>query len=128
MPGSSSWMPYAPQGVKGFDDDLYTWMFGAIGCSDIGGTYLQTTRRHIPEHSYLHNHDRDSHQYHSSAIALKVGKSMEFLRENKTSHTDVCFAKRLEIPRRWKDNLEVCHPRCVCANWKGCVVKHNYVN
>jgi len=20
MPGSSSWMPYAPQGVKGFDD------------------------------------------------------------------------------------------------------------
>ena len=21
MPESSSWMPYAPQGVKGFDDD-----------------------------------------------------------------------------------------------------------
>jgi hypothetical protein len=21
MPGSSLWMPYAPQGVKGFDDD-----------------------------------------------------------------------------------------------------------
>jgi len=21
MPGSSSWMSYAPQGVKGFDDD-----------------------------------------------------------------------------------------------------------
>ena len=21
MPGSPSWMPYAPQGVKGFDDD-----------------------------------------------------------------------------------------------------------
>jgi hypothetical protein len=21
MPGSSSWMQYAPQGVKGFDDD-----------------------------------------------------------------------------------------------------------
>ena len=21
MPGSSSWMPYAPQGVKGFEDD-----------------------------------------------------------------------------------------------------------
>jgi len=21
VPGSSSWMPYAPQGVKGFDDD-----------------------------------------------------------------------------------------------------------
>jgi len=21
MPGSSSWMPYAQQGVKGFDDD-----------------------------------------------------------------------------------------------------------
>jgi len=21
MPGSSSWMPYAPQGVKGFDND-----------------------------------------------------------------------------------------------------------
>ena len=33
-------------------------------------------------------------------------------------------------------NLEVCHPRCVCVcvcvcvceNWKGYVVKHNYVN
>jgi len=24
--------------------------------------------------------------------------------------------------------LEVCHPRCVCENWKGYVVKHNYVN
>jgi len=21
MPGDSSWLPYAPQGVKGFDDD-----------------------------------------------------------------------------------------------------------
>jgi len=24
-------------------------------------------------------------------------------------------------------HLEVCHPRCVCENWKGYVVKHNYV-
>ena len=24
--------------------------------------------------------------------------------------------------------LEVCHPRCVCENWKEYVVKHNYVN
>ena len=24
--------------------------------------------------------------------------------------------------------LEVCHPRCVCENRKGCVVKHSYVN
>ena len=24
--------------------------------------------------------------------------------------------------------LEVCHPRCVFENWKGYVVKHNYVN
>jgi len=23
---------------------------------------------------------------------------------------------------------EVCHPLCVCENWKGYVVKHNYVN
>jgi len=23
---------------------------------------------------------------------------------------------------------EVCHPRCVCENWKGYVVKHNCVN
>jgi len=83
MPGSSSWMPYAPQGVKEFDDDLYSWMFRVGGCSEVGGTYLQITRRHIPEHNYLHKHDHDSHQYHSSAIALKVGKSMEFLRENK---------------------------------------------
>jgi len=27
-----------------------------------------------------------------------------------------------------QSNLEVCHPRCVCDNWKGYVVKHNYVN
>ena len=29
MPGSSSWMPYAPQGVKEFDDDvkkLFAWV------------------------------------------------------------------------------------------------------
>jgi len=24
-------------------------------------------------------------------------------------------------------HLEVCHRRCVCENWKGYVVKHNYV-
>ena len=24
--------------------------------------------------------------------------------------------------------LEVCHPRCVCENWKGYVVKHNSGN
>jgi len=24
LPGSSSWMPYAPQGVKGSDDDEWT--------------------------------------------------------------------------------------------------------
>jgi len=24
--------------------------------------------------------------------------------------------------------LEVCHPRCVCRNWKGYIVRHNYVN
>ena len=24
--------------------------------------------------------------------------------------------------------LEVCHPRCVCENWKGYVAKHNSVN
>jgi len=24
--------------------------------------------------------------------------------------------------------LEVCHPSCVCENWKGYAVKHNYVN
>jgi len=23
---------------------------------------------------------------------------------------------------------EVCHSRCACENWKGYVVKHNYVN
>jgi len=25
-------------------------------------------------------------------------------------------------------NLEVCHLHCVCENWKGYVVKQNYVN
>jgi len=24
--------------------------------------------------------------------------------------------------------LEVCHPRCLCENWKGYAVKHNCVN
>jgi len=85
---------------------LYSWLFRALGFSDIGGSCLQTTRRHIPEHSYLYNHNHDSLQYHRSAIALKVGKSVEFLCENKTSHTDFCFAKLLEIPRRWKDNIK----------------------
>jgi hypothetical protein len=29
MPGSSSWLPYAPQGVKGLDDDdLNLYIFG----------------------------------------------------------------------------------------------------
>ena len=27
-----------------------------------------------------------------------------------------------------RSKLEVCHPRCVCENWKGFVVKHNDVN
>jgi len=85
---------------------LFSWMFRAVGFSDIGGTNLQTTPRHIPEHSYLHNHNHDRLQYHRSAIALKVGKSMEFRCENKISHTDFCFAKPLEIPRRWKDNIK----------------------
>ena len=29
MPGSYSWMPYAPQGVKGFDDD--DWCINKTG-------------------------------------------------------------------------------------------------
>ena len=28
MPGGSSWMPYAPQGVKGLDDEQYLVMSG----------------------------------------------------------------------------------------------------
>jgi len=81
-------------------------MFSVVGFYDIGGTYLQTTRRHIPEHSYLHNHNHERLQYHRSAIVLKVGNSMEFRCENKISHRDFCFAKPLEIPRRWKDNIK----------------------
>ena len=38
---------------------------------------------------------------------------MKYLLSNYTKHTWV---------------LEVCHPRCVCENWKGYVVKHNCVN
>jgi len=30
MPGSSSWMPYAPQGVKGFDDNIKTIYYFAV--------------------------------------------------------------------------------------------------
>ena len=32
MPGSSSWMPYAPQGVKGLDDGVLfiTYMFRSL--------------------------------------------------------------------------------------------------
>ena len=36
-----------------------------------------------------------------------------------------CYYSLWEIK---KDSLEVCHPRCVCENWKRYVVKHNYVN
>jgi len=35
---------------------------------------------------------------------------------------------RFERPEDGDSTLEVCHPRCVCENWKECVVKHNYVN
>ena len=31
MPGSSSWMPYAPQGLKGFDDD--DWSRNIVPCN-----------------------------------------------------------------------------------------------
>jgi len=39
MPGSSSWMPYAPQGVKGFgdDDDI---------CNHIVPVHVVTLRLH----------------------------------------------------------------------------------
>jgi len=32
------------------------------------------------------------------------------------------------VSKYHKISLEVCHPRCVCENWKGYVVKYNYVN
>jgi len=34
----------------------------------------------------------------------------------------------LGMPESIVLHLEVCHPRCVCENWKGYVVKHNCVN
>ena len=36
--------------------------------------------------------------------------------------------KNVILPRFSSTGLEVCHPRCVCENWKRYVVKHNYVN
>jgi len=27
-----------------------------------------------------------------------------------------------------KVTVEVCHPQCVCENWKGYIVKHNCVD
>ena len=38
-----------------------------------------------------------------------------------------CCVISVLCPTRWCF-LEVCHPRCVCENWKGYVVKHNYIN
>jgi len=32
MPGSSSWMPYAPQGLKGLDDDDGIRNHGSVLC------------------------------------------------------------------------------------------------
>jgi hypothetical protein len=78
-----------------------------VGFSDIEGTYLQTARRHFPEYSYVHNHNHDSHQYQRSTIALRVLKLMDFQWENNISHTDDCFSKQLEIPRRRKDNIKI---------------------
>jgi len=43
MPGSSSWMPYASQGVKGFDDD---------DNDDIGHT-KQTYCQFVKFHDYF---------------------------------------------------------------------------
>jgi len=36
--------------------------------------------------------------------------------------------KHVHLTKLRLRKLEVCHPRCVCENWKGYVVKHNYVN
>jgi len=33
MPGSSSWIPYAPQGVRGLDDDDYNTAYQPRNCS-----------------------------------------------------------------------------------------------
>ena len=38
------------------------------------------------------------------------------------------FVNRFDRPEDGDSTLEVCHPRCVCENWKEYVVKHNYVN
>ena len=34
----------------------------------------------------------------------------------------------LHVLKTLSEILEVCHPRCVCENWKGYAVKHNSVN
>jgi len=42
-------------------------------------------------------------------------------------HENVIYASTSHIGRDSR-KLEVCHPRCVCENWTGYLVKHNYVN
>ena len=41
--------------------------------------------------------------------------------------TDLTSLSSVELKDSCR-KLEVCHTRCVCENWKGYVVKHNYVN
>ena len=51
MPGSSSWTPYAPQGVKGLDDDdAHKW----ADTAQLMGTFLQIfAKKNVLLHLYL---------------------------------------------------------------------------
>ena len=55
MPGNSSWMPYAPQGVKEFDDDKpFTAVVNSIiiitaPCNLVGGSQIYCL--HLKEES-----------------------------------------------------------------------------
>jgi len=58
---------------------------------------------------------------------VSTGKCLPmFLRHCRHSKHRYIDTNRHGIVFFW--NLAVCHPRCVCENWKGYVVAHNYVN
>ena len=59
--------------------------------------------------------------FKSNSPFRKTDGSIPYLHENIVENSFGTFKKVV------CQNLELCHPRCVCENWNGYVVKHNYV-
>jgi len=96
------------------------WSFGVAGLGRYPCSKL--TQRFSLPHGYHPNASHTETRPHD-----QCGDTME----KSQAPDDGCINVRNMLWQRTtvsNGNLEVCHPRCVCKNWKGYVVKHNYVN